>query len=105
MSSATDSDPVMLVLGDSVTWGQGLNDYNKFYRLVFDQVSMKHPRLQPVMLAHSGAAIGKGDTSTWRSLPGEVPSSGPTILHQCDQYDDPSSVRVILMNGGINDVD
>jgi len=101
-----DSNPAMLVMGDSVTWGQGLTDENKFYRLVFDQLSAKYPGLQePVMLAHSGAIIGRGDTATWPVLPGEIPVSGPTIFHQCDQYADPSSVRVILMDGGINDID
>jgi len=99
-------NPVMLVMGDSVMWGQGLDDDNKFSSLAYDQLSYKYPDLQgPVMLAHSGAKIGNGDTSTWPALPGEVPASGPTILDQCDQYADPSSVRVILIDGGINDVD
>ena len=52
--------PVMLVLGDSVMWGQGLEDGNKFYQLVFDQLSQKYAGLQAAMRAHSGAVIGAG---------------------------------------------
>jgi hypothetical protein len=103
---ANGQPPVMLVLGDSVMWGQGLEDGNKFSSLAFDQLSSKYPGLQgPVMLAHSGAVIGAGIHSTWPTLPGEIPASGPTIFDQCNQYADPSPVRVILMDGGINDVD
>jgi hypothetical protein len=103
--SANEEPPAMLVLGDSVTWGQGLDDYDKFYRLAFDRLSYKYPGLQePVMLAHSGAVIGKGINQSWPSWPGEIPTPGPTIFDQVNQCANPSSVRVILMNGGINDV-
>jgi hypothetical protein len=102
---ANGQPPVMLVLGDSVTWGQGLEDGNKFYQLVFDQLSQRYAGLQAAMRAHSGAVIGAGINSTWPSLPGEISASGPTIFDQCNQYAEPSAVRVILMNGGINDVD
>jgi hypothetical protein len=102
---AKGQSPVMLVLGDSVMWGQGLEDGNKFYRLVFDRLSQKYPGLQAAMRAHSGAVIGAGINSKWPSLPGEIPAAGPTIFDQCNQYAEPSPVRVILMNGGINDVD
>ncbi|MGH7926004.1 MAG: SGNH/GDSL hydrolase family protein [Candidatus Binatus sp.] len=103
--SANTQPPVMLVLGDSVMWGQGLEDSNKFYRLVFEQLSRNYPGLQPAMRAHSGAVIGAGVNSTWPTLPGEIPAAGPTIFDQVNQYAEPSPVRVILMNGGINDVD
>ncbi len=102
---ANAKPPVMLVLGDSVMWGQGLEDGNKFYRLAFDQLAYKYPGLQAAMCAHSGAVIGAGINQAWPSLPGEIPASGPTILDQCNQYADPSPVRVVLMDGGINDVD
>src|SRR5260370_21412447 len=102
---ANDQAPVMLVMGDSVMWGQGLEDGNKFYRLVFDQLSLTYPGLQVAMRAHSGAVIGAGINSKWPSLPGEIPASGPTIFDQCNQYAEPSAVRVILMDGGINDID
>lgn len=103
---ANGQPPVMLVLGDSVMWGQGLEEYNKFYQLVFEQLSYKYPGLQPpVVLAHSGAVIGAGIQSTWSTLPGEIPASAPTIFDQCNRYSNPSPVRVILIGGGINDVD
>jgi hypothetical protein len=102
---ANAQPPVMLVMGDSVMWGQGLEDGNKFYRLAFDRLAQKYPDLQPAMRAHSGAVIGAGINSKWPSLPGEIPATGPTIFDQCNQYAEPSAVRVILMNGGINDID
>jgi hypothetical protein len=105
MGAPPISNPVMLVLGDSVAWGQGLEDYNKFYQLVFGQLSPRYPgMLPPVMRAHSGAVIGRGINQSWPAWPGEIPASGPTIFDQVNQYADPSPVRVILMDGGINDV-
>jgi GDSL-like Lipase/Acylhydrolase family len=105
MGAPPNPNPVMLVLGDSVMWGQGLEDGNKFYQLVYGQLSAKYPGLQFAMRARSGAVIGAGINQTWPSLPGEIPASGPTIFDQCNQYAEPSAVRVILMDGGINDVD
>ena len=102
---ANGQPPVMLVMGDSVMWGQGLEDGHKFYRLVFEQLSQRYPGLQAAMRAHSGAVIGAGVNSTWPSLPSEIPATGPTIFDQYNHYAEPSAVRVILMNGGINDID
>jgi len=88
-------------------WGQGLQDDNKFYSLAcFTLGQQQFPGLQAEMRAHSGAVIGVGVDGPWPTLPGEVPASGPTVLNQCAAYDgDPGSVRVVLMDGGINDID
>ncbi len=98
--------PQLVVLGDSVLWGQGLLDHNKFWFLVCDQLAQRYPGLTPDVRAHSGAVIGKGLNPPWPRLPGEIPTGGPTILYQCTAYSgDPANVKVVLMNGGINDID
>ncbi len=105
--SASDSI-VMLALGDSVLWGQGHLPHNKFHQLVCDQLRYQsdYEGITPVMRAHSGAIIGAHTDRQWTAKNGEIPVAGPTILTQCRQYDgDPDAVRVVLLNGGINDVD
>ena len=61
-------------------------------------------------LAHSGATIGISDdevedTQREARLNGEIPTNYPTILQQvADFSDQPETVDLILVNGGINDV-
>lgn len=101
------TQPLLLAIGDSVMWGQGLDDENKFYRLVCDSLSQRdeYAGMTATLMAHSGATIGAALKHTARAAPGEVPWSYPTIVQQCDSYDgDPDQVRVILLDGGINDV-
>ena len=98
---------VMLVLGDSVTWGQGHQNFNKFHQLVCDQLQYRadYQQIAPVMRAHSGAIIGARTSQQWTPKNGEIPIAGPTILAQCRHYDDdPDAVRVLLLDGGINDI-
>lgn len=91
----------LLVIGDSVTWGQGLLDVHKFSTLL--NATLK---ATPVMLAHSGAVIGIHDTGTTVMPSPEVPGAYPTIQTQVANFTgDASDVRWVLMNGGINDVD
>ena len=88
-------------MGDSVAWGQGLQPEHKFLSLVKDSLGVK----ECTVLAHSGAIIGVGATKKGQELDGEVPSSYPTILRQCDSFmGDPDEVDLILLNGGINDI-
>src|SRR5580698_4953428 len=89
-------------LGDSVAWGQGLAEADKYDVLVRAAVA---PAAELTRLAHSGATIG---TVLIESGPadGEVPVSRPTILDQCNNFtDSPETVDLVLVNGGINDVD
>ena len=100
--SATD----LVVLGDSVMWGQGLLDGHKSAALVAQGLNAQFPGMQPVMLAHSGAVIGRAATCSTERFHGEMPESCPSILQQIDFYQgDPRSVRVVMVNGGINDID
>jgi len=93
------SDRNLVVFGDSVTWGQGHLDKNKFAIRVADARSL-HVR----MFAHSGAIIGVGDSQTGGCGP-EAPNHYPTILQQlAAAADDPQAAAVVLVDGGINDV-
>lgn len=100
----------LLVLGDSVMWGQGLEEGQKFYHItrrwlegVLDGRRVNAPKVK----AHSGATIlpkqGEGG-----KCHGEVNFSSPTINAQLDEaaaeYADLKSVDLVLLNGGINDV-
>jgi len=94
----------MAVLGDSVPWGQGLLNQHKYHTLIENEL-LKSYDVDKGVLAHSGATIGVGVT-TWRTTDGEVPISYPTIIQQYESYSDsPESVDLVLVNGGINDID
>jgi hypothetical protein len=91
----------LVVFGDSVPWGQGLQDGHKFSTIV-----KKALNLAPlVIVAHSGARIGARDTKRTKPIDGEVPVPEPTILQQIEGYaGDPQAAALIIVNGGINDV-
>jgi hypothetical protein len=95
----------IVTLGDSIPWGQGLLEAEKYDTLVKDALTPSHPGIiPPERLAHSGAVIGAfGATGT--PEPGEVPASRLTIIEQCDGFvNSPETVDVVLLDGGINDV-
>jgi lysophospholipase L1-like esterase len=99
-------DPFRIVnLGDSVPWGQGLLDGEKYDVLVKQALQSRFPGGVTLQrLAHSGAVIGARPT-TGNPAPGEVPVPHPTIIEQCDTFaDSPATVDLVLVNGGINDV-
>jgi hypothetical protein len=93
----------MAVLGDSVAWGQGLLDGHKYANLL--QARMGGPsEVELAMPAHSGATIGITFAGEQRSWNGEVPKDTPTVVTQLDLIPDPSTIDLVLVNGGINDV-
>ncbi|WP_026565012.1 SGNH/GDSL hydrolase family protein [Bacillus sp. UNC41MFS5] len=97
----------MLVIGDSVSWGQGLPEHEKHYSLVGNAVKARNGNIgyYTQVLAHSGATIGVDDPKNTPAVDGEVPVSYPTILQQCDLFvGEQSEVDLIIMDGGINDV-
>ena len=108
MGGGSGNPPVMLVLGDSVLWGQGLQEWNKFSTLVYDQLKYRpeYSGLTLEVRARSGAIIGASSGAPPpRNVPSEVPWSYPSVIQQCDGYSgDPNDVRVVLLDGGINDV-
>lgn len=96
----------LAVFGDSVPWGQGLRDEHKAATLVANGLGTKFPGIQPVMLAHSGAVIGRAASCSSQGFPGEMPESCPSILQQIAAYSgDVESVPVVILDGGINDID
>lgn len=93
----------MITLGDSVTWGQGLLEDEKFDRLVQKVLQPLHPEgVTLERFAHSGAIIGPGSGRT--ATNGEVPVSSPTILAQLALVPTPETADLVILNGGINDV-
>ena len=123
----------MLVLGDSVMWGQGLEDDHKFSFKIKEWicaqrnggVCQNQDDVQIHVEAHSGAVLAqpsKDDQIKKEErftrlkdplrYPGEVPSDYPTVWGEVDlarrYYVENSiplaEVDLILVNGGINDM-
>lgn len=102
----------MLVLGDSIMWGQGLRDEEKFSSRVQCWLEKKTDREVKVHVeAHSGAVIS-GAIATrplYRTANGEVNLTSPTINEQLDHavnfYEATHTTPTLaLVNGCINDV-
>jgi lysophospholipase L1-like esterase len=88
---------MIVTMGDSVTWGQGLLDIHKFDRLFAAGRELTR-------IAHSGATIGaQTDNSTEKVYP-EVPVAHPSVWQQVLGFQDWADVDVVILNGGINDV-
>jgi len=102
----------MLVIGDSIMWGQGLREEEKFSERVKCWLEEKINREVKVHReAHSGAVISNVSLPPipFKARSGEVNLDTPTINEQLDQAlkfyrEDKSSPSLILMNGCINDV-
>src|SRR5215813_7676113 len=75
----------MLVLGDSISWGQGLKEEHKAWYLVKKWLEQNTGRTVRVQIeAHSGAVIGEVSTDgvdprTNYTLDGELSRGQPTI--------------------------
>lgn len=103
----------MLVLGDSIAWGQGLKDDHKAWHLVKTWLQETTGRVvRERVEAHSGAVIGSTETtriSSTEMLDGEVNRAVPTVNEQIDaalkSYADPGLVDLVLVDGCINDID
>ncbi len=98
----------MVVIGDSVAWGQGLLEQHKYHTLVAQGLpaGAGNAPHEKTVIAHSFAIIGVGVGTNEGALDGEVPTAYPTIIQQVDGFnDDPRTVDLVLVNGGINDVD
>lgn len=105
----------MLVLGDSISWGQGLKDEHKAWFLVKKWLELNTGRVvRAEVEAHSGAVVGAMtepdvDPRTDYTLDGEISRAEPTINHQIDNafrsLAEPAQVDLVLVNGCINDVD
>jgi hypothetical protein len=119
---AVSSEYEMLVVGDSLIWGQGLKEENKSYSLVKKwletEVFAGKRRVNLNLKAHSGASLTlpyeeaavlkKLEKNSTEYLFREIPASFPSIWEQIDlarkEYADPNSVNLILLTGSITDV-
>jgi len=99
----------IFVFGDSVMWGGGLPEYQKFYSLAIDFLA---PKLEGIGVyktveAHHGAKIGLGDATIKEKMPGELSSRYPTILQQVESagtVHDAMAVKLVFVGGGANDL-
>lgn len=92
----------MVVIGDSVAWGNGLNDEDKYYYLVADWLQKELNRTIDVSVyAHSGATIS-GEPG--KSIDPNLNSGYPTLMDQAYNIVNKDEVDLILASGGINDV-
>jgi lysophospholipase L1-like esterase len=107
------ADPLhMLVIGDSIMWGQGLRDEEKFSTRVKCWLEEKTNREVKLHVeAHSGAVISGSALAqpTFTTSDGEVNLTSPTINEQLDHAiefykQNQATPSLILLNGCINDV-
>ena len=99
----------ILVLGDSVAWGEGLQEQNKYHTLVGAHVALANAGISvyKTVRAHCGAIVGWNDGGSDAGLPGDVSDSYPTLKQQAESYAssaDPAKVNLIVLTGGANDV-
>lgn len=98
----------IVVIGDSIAWGDGLNRDEKYYYKVADwlQEWLKKP-VWVTVYAHSGATLSPpngGANITRKFTNPDLSSWDPTISEQVNHISDPENVDLILVSGGINDV-
>lgn len=112
----------LLIVGDSLVWGQGLQEEDKSYYLtknwLKEEIFGGSRQVNLKVKAHSGARIrlhdderealknaGKDGTKFYYP---EINVSFPSIKTQLDiarkEYDDPRAVNLILLSGGVADI-
>src|ERR1041385_7945922 len=110
--SQTTKEPLnLLVLGDSISWGQGLRDEHKASYLVKRWLEQQTGReVIQTMQAHSGAVIGpsastrdKAGLDAALQLDGELSRGYFTINDQIDYavkaFGNPAQVDLVIVNG------
>jgi len=103
----------LLVLGDSIAWGQGLREEHKAWYLVKTWLENNSGRqVRQRVEAHSGAVIGSVGDSAGNPVPaldGEVNRGLPSVNDQIDDAlrsdTDPAKVDLVIVDGCINDLD
>lgn len=100
----------LLVLGDSVLWGEGLKTEHKSWYQVKAWLAANTGRAVIERIeAHAGAVIEASDApESMAAADGEVNVGFPTVSHQTDRalrhYTDGSKVDLVLVNGCANDI-
>ncbi|MGC2236708.1 MAG: hypothetical protein WA584_11135 [Pyrinomonadaceae bacterium] len=111
-----------LVIGDSLVWGQGLREEQKFYHLTREwlqtEIFKNERQINLKVKAHSGASINLKQYETDALQAAEIGEdeffhrevnlSFPSIRAQIDvarkEYENPQSVNLIMLTGGITDI-
>jgi lysophospholipase L1-like esterase len=100
----------VLVLGDSIMWGQGLRPENKSWYHLKIWLAQQTGRLVTERIeAHSGAMIeAEGTPESRVTVDGEVNVAVPTVTNQLAQavrhYTNGPEVHLVLVSGCANDV-
>jgi hypothetical protein len=101
----------VLVLGDSIMWGQGLREEDKFTSLVVNWIKAQLPGtlVNVTRYAHSGAVIAPDEGEDAKAAKhGEVPSAYPSITAQfwtaASRVLPDRPIDLVLMDGGISDL-
>ena len=109
---AADGQFNLLVLGDSISWGQGLRDEHKAWYQVKTWLETSGRKVSERIEAHSGAVIGSVGDSGADPIPRldpEVSRGVPSVNGQLDNvlrtYADPTNVDLVIVDGCINDLD
>jgi lysophospholipase L1-like esterase len=111
-----------LVIGDSLVWGQGLEEEHKFYfitkRWLGDEVFGGSRQVKLNVKAHSGstillndreaAALLEAERDIRKAVHPEINVSFPSIKEQLaaarKEYSKPESVDLIMLSGGVPEV-
>ena len=91
----------LAVIGDSVAWGNGLNQEHKCYNLVAKwlRTNLGKP-VEIIVYAHSGAVISGASGESVKDA--NLNSGYPSLMDQVKNV--PNNIDLILVSGGINDV-
>lgn len=108
--AALDTHFNVVVLGDSVMWGQGLFEPQKIHSLVAAELAQRGLIVHNIFKAHSGAVIGEPNMMTNKPpIDGEVPVGEPTVFEQIkaalDGSERDESINLVMICAGVNDVD
>jgi hypothetical protein len=94
----------IIILGESVSWGQGLLREHKHAYLVQKAFTNSSVEALIEMHAHSGAYLGISHSGRTTSIDSEIPNPAPLIVNQLDGVKDPSTTDIVLMHGRVNDI-
>lgn len=101
ISGETANPYRLVVIGDSVAWGNGLNQEHKYYNRVAKwlRTNLEKP-VEIIVYAHSGAVISGASGESVKDA--NLNSGYPSLMDQAKNV--PNNVDLILVSGGINDV-
>ena len=98
----------MVVIGDSVQWGNGLREQDKISKLVSNVIQQETQKKVIVQrYAQSGARIvpTEEDAVCFIECFGEAPTVSTSVTRQVEQIIVPELIDFVLMDGCSNDVD